>query len=103
MSDVKIKRCLICDCSPSVEIDDITTVCCINDSCIMSNLEECEVEEWNTRNTPNEVLIEQNAQLKAANAELLKALNEIENLPSNRMDEGYTIAYMAIQKHKETK
>lgn len=43
-------------------------------------------------------MTKENAQLKADNAHLIKALNEIKNLPSNRMDEGSTIAYMAIKK-----
>lgn len=100
MSDIKAKRCRFCDWEPSVELDDTTTVCCVNDSCIMSNLEECEVEEWNKRNTPNEDLIEENAKLKADKAKLVDALES--TLWLTKMSESNFLKFeKLIQKHKE--
>lgn len=41
-------------------------------------------------------------ELEAKNEALIKTLNEIKNLPSSRMDEGSTMAYIAIKTNKAT-
>lgn len=52
MSDLKVsdvKTCPFCGKAPSVEVDDVVTVACINGDCHMSMCDEVEISKWNER------------------------------------------------------
>jgi len=71
-------------------------------SCPESNEDVFNVSLINSINRSAKRVYKDMSKMHIKNKDLVVALNEIKNLPSVRMDEGSTIAYLAINKNKET-